>query len=60
MHETPDDLRALQALLDQSAAAGGRHLADVITPDRRLQLLLVAFCFGALIEGIAGFGARQA
>lgn len=27
-----------------------------ITPDRRLQLLLVAFCFGALIEGAAGFG----
>jgi nitroimidazol reductase NimA-like FMN-containing flavoprotein (pyridoxamine 5'-phosphate oxidase superfamily) len=36
MHETPDDLRALQALLDQSAAEGGRHLTDVITPDRRL------------------------
>jgi len=27
-----------------------------ITDDRRLQLLLVAFCFGALIEGAAGFG----
>jgi len=27
-----------------------------ITPDRRLQLLLVAFCFGAFIEGAAGFG----
>ncbi len=31
-----------------------------ITPDRRLQLLLVAFCFGALIEGAAGFGAPVA
>src|SRR5271167_484246 len=27
-----------------------------ITADRRLQALLVAFCFGALIEGAAGFG----
>src|SRR6201997_3158023 len=31
-----------------------------ITPDRRLQLLLVAFCFGAFIEGAAGFGAPGA
>ena len=27
-----------------------------ITDDRRLQLLLVAFCFGAFFEGAAGFG----
>ncbi|VVB47880.1 L-lactate permease [Beijerinckiaceae bacterium RH AL1] len=33
----------------QSSIAG-------ITPDRRLQLLLVAFCFGAFFEGAAGFG----
>src|SRR6266566_103155 len=31
-----------------------------ITPDRRLQDLLVAFCFGACIEGAAGFGAPVA
>src|SRR5690242_621659 len=31
-----------------------------ITADRRLQLLLVAFCFGAVIEGAAGFGAPVA
>ena len=31
-----------------------------VTPDRRLQVLLVAFCFGALIEGAAGFGAPVA
>ncbi len=31
-----------------------------ITGDRRLQLLLVAFCFGAVIEGAAGFGAPVA
>ena len=35
-------------IMKQSVAA--------ITPDRRLQLLLVAFCFGAFIEGCAGFG----
>jgi lactate permease len=33
----------------QSAIAG-------VTPDRRLQLLLIAFCFGAFFEGAAGFG----
>jgi lactate permease len=27
-----------------------------ITRDRRLQLLLIAFCFGAFFEGAAGFG----
>src|SRR6201981_3726952 len=31
-----------------------------ITPDRRLPVLLVAFCFGAFIEGAAGFGAPVA
>src|ERR1700761_2339516 len=27
-----------------------------ITPDRRLQLIIIAFCFGAFFEGAAGFG----
>jgi lactate permease len=31
-----------------------------ITADRRLQVLLIAFCFGAFIEGAAGFGAPVA
>jgi glycolate permease/lactate permease len=31
-----------------------------LTDDRRVQALLVAFCFGALVEGIAGFGAPVA
>src|SRR6202142_2763472 len=39
-------------IMKQSVAA--------ITSDRRLQLLLVAFCFGAFIEGAAGFGAPAA
>ncbi len=29
-----------------------------ITEDSRLQVLLIAFCFGAFLEGAAGFGAR--
>src|SRR6516162_2917831 len=31
-----------------------------ITDDRRLQLLLIAFCFGAFFEGAAGFGTPAA
>src|SRR5437588_7471756 len=31
-----------------------------LTEDRRVQALIVAFCFGALMEGIAGFGAPVA
>ena len=31
-----------------------------VTPDRRLQALLIAFCFGAFLEGCAGFGAPVA
>ena len=37
-----------------------KQTVATITPDRRLQLLLVAFCFGAFIEGAAGFGAPVA
>jgi lactate permease len=33
-----------------------QHSLVSITRDRRLQLLLVAFCFGAFFEGAAGFG----
>jgi hypothetical protein len=36
MHETVDDLARLQALLDRSYAAAGRHLRQIITPERRL------------------------
>src|ERR1700676_1920232 len=47
-------------LYDISADAGQfeimKQSVAAITPDRRLQLLLVAFCFGAFIEGAAGFG----
>jgi len=33
-----------------------QHSMTGITKDRRLQLLLIAFCFGAFFEGAAGFG----
>jgi len=47
----------LQQLAEQSG--GFKILQDSlsnITEDRRLQLLLIAFCFGAFFEGAAGFG----
>jgi lactate permease len=31
-----------------------------LTPDRRLQVLMIAFAFGAILEGAAGFGAPVA
>jgi lactate permease len=31
-----------------------------LSPDRRIQVLLIAFCFGAFLEGAAGFGAPVA
>src|ERR1700753_1151713 len=33
-----------------------QHSLGRITADRRLQILLIAFCFGAFFEGAAGFG----
>jgi uncharacterized pyridoxamine 5'-phosphate oxidase family protein len=36
MYETDDDLTELQRLLDDSHAAAGPHLREVITPERRL------------------------
>ena len=36
MLETPEELAALQDLLDASMAAAGPHLRDIITDERRL------------------------
>lgn len=33
-----------------------KHSVMTLSADRRLQALLIAFCFGAFIEGAAGFG----
>lgn len=37
-----------------------KHLMASVTSDRRLQALLIAFSFGAFLEGTAGFGAPVA
>ena len=37
-----------------------RWMAEHAFGDARLQVILVAFCFGALLEGLAGFGAPVA
>ena len=36
MHETPEDLEALQDLLDRSYEVAGPHLRSIITPQRRV------------------------
>src|ERR1700742_4172015 len=36
MHETPEDIRALQGLLDRSYAGAGKHLRSITTPERRV------------------------
>jgi hypothetical protein len=42
MHETAEDLAALQELLDRSYAAAGPHLLRIHTPERRLTAEQVA------------------
>ena len=37
MHETPEDIAELQALLDRSYAQAGPHLLRIHTPERRLE-----------------------
>ncbi|AQS90359.1 L-lactate permease [Gluconobacter albidus] len=37
-----------------------RHSISTVSKDQRIQLLLVAFAFGAFLEGAAGFGAPVA
>ncbi len=36
MHETPENIVALQEFLDRSYAAAGAHLRSITTPERRL------------------------
>ena len=42
MQETREDLERLQQLLDESYAAGGDHLREVITPERRIDAAALA------------------
>lgn len=36
MHESPEDLRALQRILDESHAGGGAHLRNILQDEARL------------------------
>lgn len=47
MNETPDDIAALQALLDDSYARAGTHLQRIHTPERRLDA-------GQVVERLQG------
>jgi uncharacterized membrane protein YfcA len=42
--------------VDKGHFAIFQHSMGSVTADRRMQLLLIAFCFGAFFEGAAGFG----
>ena len=48
MHETPEDLAALQRLLDDSHARAGRHLRSIFDDDRRI----TAADLPALLPGV--------
>jgi hypothetical protein len=48
VHETADDLAALQRLLDASYAAAGAHLQRIVTPERRL----AAPALAARLDGV--------
>lgn len=42
MLETPEELSALQALLDRSHGGGGAHLGSIVTAERRLNATQIA------------------
>jgi nitroimidazol reductase NimA-like FMN-containing flavoprotein (pyridoxamine 5'-phosphate oxidase superfamily) len=42
MHETSEDLAALQSLIDRSFAGAGTHLLRILTPERRMNAEEVA------------------
>ncbi len=53
-------LLMLNALTNSGAIAAIRKGFMDITPDRRLQAMIIAWTFGAFIEGAAGFGTPAA
>ncbi len=50
----------LQTLSESGAAASIRHGFMNVSRDRRVQLIIVAWMFGAFIEGASGFGTPAA
>ena len=62
-HRLDRPARRLSLSSDGPHRASSRSLkrsVAAISPDRRMQALLIAFCFGTLLEGAAGFGAPVA
>src|SRR5690554_5040954 len=53
-------LLLLQLLLSSGAIATIRASLIRISPDRRVQAILAAWCFGSFMEGVAGFGTPAA
>lgn len=53
-------LLMLNTLTNSGAIAAIRAGFMNITPDRRIQAMIIAWCFGAFIEGAAGFGTPAA
>lgn len=54
MHETPDEMAALQELLDRSHAGATDHLRDIINDERRLTARdLVALLTGMKVISVA-------
>jgi lactate permease len=49
-----------QLTVDKGLFSILRNSLASVAPDPRVQLILIAFCFGAFIEGMAGFGAPVA
>ncbi len=50
----------LNTLRESGGLATIRHGFTAITPDRRVQVIIIAWLFGAFIEGSAGFGTPAA
>jgi len=45
-----------QLTVDKGLFSVLRNSLATVAPDPRVQLILIAFCFGAFVEGMAGFG----
>ncbi|GIW95820.1 MAG: lactate permease [Pirellulaceae bacterium] len=50
----------LNTLEESGALATIRHRLGHVTPDRRIQVILIAWLFGAFMEGASGFGTPAA
>jgi len=50
----------MNVLKQSGAMAAIEKIFNDVNPDRRIQAIIVGFCFGAFIEGAAGFGTPAA